>query len=132
MPKRCAEQFRSEPLSSDDMKQALRLVGSYNAFEGDKVASALDRVQGEVSWYEFGREGSPVIYVHLPVWTNQQEKNCPDKRCDTSRSGPRETARRLEDDERELLVAKLRAVFSSVGASEIETVESNVLRVWWD
>ena len=87
--------FKSEPLSTDDMRQLLPLVEHYNGFAGAKVSEALEGLRGEISYYELGREGSPVLYVHLPYWTHQQEKNCPERRCDTARSGPRDQSRKL-------------------------------------
>jgi hypothetical protein len=116
--------FRSERLSTDDMKQVLPLVDSYNGFVGTKVAAALEPLRGRIMYYEFGREGSPVIYVHLPYWTSQQEQS----------SVPREAARKFDAAEHAALVEKVRTVFKNVAADEIGEADSSdhVIRVWWD
>jgi hypothetical protein len=116
--------FRSEALSTDDMKAVLPLVESYNGFVGAKVSEALERLRGEISYYEFGREGSPVIYVHLPYWAHQQEK----------KQGPQDVKRKLLPEEHTALVEKVRAVFKGVDADEIGPTSTgdHVIRVWWD
>ncbi|MES1146756.1 MAG: hypothetical protein ABUL52_00010, partial [Solimonas sp.] len=45
---------------------------------GKKVAEALTEFRGQVSAIEFGREGSPVLYIDLPYWTHQREEVNPD------------------------------------------------------
>jgi hypothetical protein len=117
--------FKTEALSTDDMKAVLPLVDSYNGFVGAKVSEAIERLRGEISNYEFGREGSPVIYVHLPYWTSQQEKNAASKGY---------LRRELTAAEHKALSEKVRAVFKSVDADEIDTVSysDHVIRVWWD
>jgi len=55
-------------------QELIRMVESYNNFEGKKVADALAEFRGTVSGVAFGREGSPVIYIDLPYWTHQREE----------------------------------------------------------
>jgi len=48
----------------------------------------------------FGREGSPVLYVHLPYWTHQREGPL-----------PRPQGSKITDQDSEQLVEELRRVF---------------------
>ncbi len=80
-------EFRTECLSTSLMQQALRLVPEYNAFEGPKIADGIEKLRGEIMCWQFGREGSPVIYMQLPYWLSQAEKACPARHDSIRRSG---------------------------------------------
>lgn len=45
--------------------QALRLIGDYNAFDGEAVAQAVAPFLDVVQEAEVGRESSPVLYLTL-------------------------------------------------------------------
>ncbi len=49
----------------DQLQQAIKNVGDYNAFNGAAVAKAFASIKQLVYSAEFGREGSPVLYLHL-------------------------------------------------------------------
>ena len=102
-------------------QQLIRMVESYNNFEGRKVADALTEFRGAVSGIAFGREGSPVIYIDLPYWTHQQEEM-------TVKS----TGQKIPEAETKKLVERLRGVFVGGLAADEFTFERNQVRVWWD
>lgn len=116
-----ATEFRTPRLRTSQARHLIRLVKSYNEFDGEKVAQALAKFEGRVSGVEFGREGSPVLYIELPYWTHQREGTI------LSEKGVR-----VSDEENEKLVQELRDVFvSSLKADEFSTRKRTV-RVWWD
>ena len=115
--------FRTEALTTDEAQAIMRLI-NYDDFDGVKVAEAIDQFRGKIVAYEFGREGSPVLYVKLPYWTHQ---------CEGSPKGKAGT--RIEDDENCLLVARLEdTLVSKLAASEFGPViaDKRMIRVWWD
>lgn len=126
--------FRTEALSTDVAEDAVMLVAEYNAFVGMKVAGALEQLRGDIMYYEFGRESSPVLYVHLPYWTSQQERSCPQNHCREGAWGDGQDARKLEPAEHAALVKRVRAAFQAAQADAIDPVmgDAHVLRVWWD
>jgi hypothetical protein len=102
-------------------QQLIRLVKSYNNFEGEKVAEVLGEFRGHVSAIEFGREGSPVLYVDLPYWTHQREESRLSGKGD-----------RIPDQENEILIRKLHQVFVGKLAADEFSVEGRRVRIWWD
>ncbi len=126
--------FRTEALSTDIARDAVQLVREYNAFAGVKVAAALEQLRGDIMYYEFGREASPVLHVHLPRWTHQQERSCPENHCREGEWGDREGARKLDAREHAALLRRVRAAFQAAQADEIGPVadDDHVLRIWWD
>ena len=56
-----------------ELADAIALVGSSNKFNGAKVSRAIGELhyRGCISSVEFGREYSPVVYIHLLFWTYQ-------------------------------------------------------------
>lgn len=116
-------QFLTPRLSTSQAAQLVRIVDEYGKFKGAAVGEAIARFAGRVSGIEFGREGSPVLYVHLPYWTHQRE-------------GPvgKGAGSRISDAEHAKLVAELRQVFvGELGAQEFGPDRSNsrTIRVWW-
>lgn len=97
------------------------MVGVYNAFNGPKVADALLRLRGKVSSIEFGREGSPVIYIELPYWTHQIEE--------TSISGQ---GTRISESESAALASEIKRLFVTELKADEFSVESRRVRIWWD
>jgi hypothetical protein len=103
-------------------QQLIQMVVSYNNFEGKKVAEALTEFRGHVSSVQFGREGSPVIYIQLPYWTHQQEE--------TRIKG--QEGKCIPGSVTDKLVERLRHVMVEKLAADEFTVEYNRVRVWWD
>jgi hypothetical protein len=54
--------FRTEELTTDEAQAVMKLI-NYDDFDGVKVAEAIGQFKGQIAAYEFGREGSPVLYV---------------------------------------------------------------------
>jgi hypothetical protein len=116
--------FRTDEMTTEDTQAVLRIVDEYNDFSGKKVADAIGQFRGRISSYEFGREGSPVLYIRLPYWTHQQEG-----------AAPGSSGRRIDDAENEALISLLRDVFvTKLGADEFEVdqIQGRKFRVWWD
>jgi hypothetical protein len=115
--------FLTPSLRTTQAQKLIALVPSYNNFSGPKVAEALGQFAGRVSSIEFGREGSPVIYVQLPNWTHQREMF-------TGAEGIV-----ISDDQNMKLVMELREVFlNQLKADEFGVMpySNRVVRIWWD
>jgi hypothetical protein len=98
----------------------IKLVKQYNEFEGEKVAAAVLQLRGKVSGIEFGRDGSPVLFIELPYWTHQREE--------TLIEG---MGTKIEDNENDQFVAQLKQVFvTELKASEF-SARGRRIRVWW-
>lgn len=126
--------FRTDALNTDIAKDAVQRIKQYNAFAGVSVAGALEQLRGDIMYYEFGREASPVLYVHLPHWTHQQERSCPANHCREGAWGADDDARKLDASEHAALLQRVRAAFQAAHADTIDPVMGNdhVLRIWWD
>jgi hypothetical protein len=116
-------QFLTPRLSTAQAAQLVSVVAEYGKFKGPLVAEGIKRFAGRVSGVEFGREGSAVLYFHLPHWTHQRE-------------GPvtKGAGTRIGDEEHARLVAELRRVFvGELGAQEFgpDRANSRTIRVWW-
>lgn len=99
----------------------IKLVKQYNEFEGEKVAAAVQSLRGKVSGIEFGRDGSPVLFIELPYWTHQREETL------TEGMGTK-----LEDKENDQFVAQLKHIFvTELRASEF-SVRGRRVRIWWN
>lgn len=82
---------------------AIRSIGDYNAFDGDQVADALDKVLPEdrsITTISVGREGSPVIYVG-PFYPGDP-------------------------------AAAVKNALRDVHADELDMTKHRELRAWWD
>jgi hypothetical protein len=98
----------------------IRLVKQYNEFEGERVAEAVQQLRGKVSGVEFGRDGSPVLFVELPYWTHQREEML------TEGMGVK-----ISDAENEKFIAELKSVFvEKLKATEF-SVKGRRVRIWW-
>jgi hypothetical protein len=113
--------FLTPRLRTVQAEQLVRLVGDYNNFNGQKAADALLQLRGKVSGVEFGREGSPVIYIELPFWTHQREE--------TAWSGQ---GTRISDSESAALVSEIRQLFVNQLKADEFSVEKRRVRIWWD
>jgi len=114
-------EFLTPQLRTSQASALIRLVKQYNEFDGERVAAAVEKLRGRVSGVEFGREGSPVLYIELPYWTHQREETA------SSEKGVR-----ISDAENDKLIAELKQVFvDELSADEFSTNRRRV-RVWWD
>lgn len=116
-------QFLTPQLSTRQASELITLVPEYGQFHGAAVAEALLRFSHRVSGVQFGREGSPVLYIDLPYWTHQRE-------------GPlsKGAGERISEEENEKLVQELRQVFvGELNAEEfsIDLIRKRTIRIWW-
>ena len=49
----------------NELIDAISLIKSYNEFEGEKVSSFLKRYKDAIDYIAFGREGSPLLLLHI-------------------------------------------------------------------
>jgi hypothetical protein len=116
-------QFLTPLLGTEQASHLIELVEEYRTFRGKPVAAAIRLLAGRVSGVEFGREGPPVVYIHLPHWTHQREGPI------TSGAGTR-----IPDDEHAKLVEELRSIFvGQLGAQEFSSdqIQKHRIRIWW-
>jgi hypothetical protein len=116
-------QFLTPTLSTRQASELVLLVPEYGHFKGAAVAKGIQGFAGRVSGVAFGREGSPVLYVHLPYFTHQREGPM-----------PRPPGSKISDQENEQLVKELRKVFvEELGAEEFgpDSINPRVIRIWW-
>ena len=117
-------EFLTDDLDTDTAKAVVALVRSYNAFQGEKVAAALERFCGRVSRYRFGRSRSPLLHVDLPYWTGQREGQPPGERGE-----------RIDAAAHLAIVEELRRVFvNELGADSFgaDQISERTLHVWWN
>ena len=114
--------FRTDELTTDEAQAVVKLI-NYDEFDGVKVAEAIGQFRGKIASYEFGREGSPVLYVNLPAWTHQREGASRGK----SKS-------RIDDAENDSPIAMFDALATTLKASEFGAVneDKRKLRIFWD
>ena len=112
-------EFLTPRLRTAQAAQLVRLVKQYNNFDGERVASAVASLRGRVAGVEFGREGSPVLYLELPYWTNQREEA----------KGPGEKIAATENDH---FVAELRTLFLDELKADEFSARGRRVRIWWD
>jgi len=58
----------------DELIEAISLVKSYNEFEGEKVSSFLKKYKNIIDYLAFGREGSPLILLHIRKGFEEKDK----------------------------------------------------------
>jgi hypothetical protein len=116
-----ATAFLTPFLRTTQAAPLIRLVKEYNEFNGERVAAAVEKLRGRISGLEFGREGSPVLYIELPHWTHQREE------AETNVQG-----NRITDAENDRLVEELRQVFVGDLKADEFGVDGRRVRVWWD
>jgi len=114
--------FKTEGVNTDDAVELVMGIGSYNDFEGQRVTESMQKFKGKVMYWEVGREGSPVIYVHLPFFLNQQEGFVGENR-------------RIIDDENIKLIEELKKEFVDTALADefnVTDYSDRVVRIWWD
>ena len=114
-------EFLTPRLRTSQAAPLIRLVKRYNEFDGERVANAVSGLKGRVAGVEFGREGSPVLYIELPFWTHQREE-----------APPTEKGTKISDAQMEALVNELRALFIDQLKADEFSVNRRRVRVWWD
>jgi hypothetical protein len=114
-------EFLTPRLRTSQAAPLIRLVETYNEFKGKEVANAVEALKGRVSGVEFGREGSPVVYIELPYWTHQREE--------TLHAG---SGTRISDEETERFIEELRATFVHHLKADEFSVRQRRVRIWWN
>jgi hypothetical protein len=105
--------FTTEPLPANEAAELARMVKGYNEYNGELVAHTILEVADvwksdfQQVTFSFGRESSPVLYIHCPYWKSQTE--------------------RFEN--REKLIALTKTILSAANADEITDSISGV-RAW--
>ena len=96
----------------------------YNEYKGVKVANAFNKIKEQVQKAYFGREGSPVLYLHVVQfdWENDElVVRSPERMAE--------------------VVAEIKKAFSRTKADEFDVeIEKNrdgievpaIIRLWWD
>jgi hypothetical protein len=114
-------EFLTPTLRTSQAAPLIRLIKKYNEFDGVRVAAAVEKLKGRISGIEFGREGSPVLYIDLPYWSHQREE-----------APPNEKKAKISDAENDRLVDEIKVLFvSQLKAYEFSTKGRRV-RIWWD
>lgn len=117
--------FLTQELSTTEAQAVLPVVQQYNAFQGDKVAAALEQFRGKVTGWKFGRANSPILIAVLPYWTHQVEELRPGGKSGT----------RIPEEEHQALIEKLQHVFiDNLGADKFESTDdsNHEFSAWWD
>jgi len=113
----CSIDFKTREMNSKAILEIVKLVKLYNEFNGEKVAKAIEKIN-EV-WnnsyqlgYSFGREGSCVLYIHLPYWKTEIEK--------------------YTEEERQERIDKSLSILKEVKPDELWNTDKSTIRAWWD
>ena len=116
-----ALEFKTDSLTPEEASEVAKVVSSYNEYRGKAVAEAILKLRGKVSSVEFGREFSPVLYVHMPFWTHQV-------------AGSKEISGRIfTESENKANVDFVMSVLKKVKPDELDYDSStNTIRAWWD
>src|SRR5688500_18283918 len=66
--------FKTNDLLADEACEIVKMVKRFNAYNGEQVAEVNKKVAAlwpsthQHVTFQFGREYSPVLYVHFPYW----------------------------------------------------------------
>jgi len=118
--------FRTTLVDTDTAKELVDIEGQVNNFYPERVKAVMNKLRGKVSGYELGRDGTPLIYVYLPYWTNQREYN------------REKVNREINAAERESLVKLVIKLFKEEALADscyqlsYRNTKLNIVRVWWD
>jgi hypothetical protein len=115
--------FRTETFANyETFAAALAMVPGYNNFDGPAVAKRFKSLWPELMSVKFGREGSPVLYVQVPYWSNQVYAK-------TMCVAPV----MLTDQERANLAALVQSAGNALEADENSyDAQAGTVRLWWD
>jgi len=61
--------------SLNEVKAVLDGFGGWDNYVPDKILEAMTTIWPEVSSVQMGVEGSPVIYIQIPLWLSQIRRN---------------------------------------------------------
>lgn len=115
--------FRTESFRNyETFAAALAMVPRCNNFDGAAVAKRFKSLWPELMSVKFGREGSPVLYVQVPYWSNQvyAKTMCVEPV-------------KLTDQERANLAALVQSAGNALEADENSYDDkSGTVRLWWD
>ena len=116
-------EFFTDLMPTNEIQELVGLVKSYNAFEGERVAQAIERFGGRVRGWRFGRSGSPALEVELPYWTHQVEG-----------VSPQTEGVVISDVDHESLLQELSELAHTLDADACETTDErrHTVRIWWD
>jgi len=127
--------FRVDAHNVATFNECVWAIGGYNAFDPATVTDRLGEVlPGCASGTEIGREGSPVIYVHVPFHTHQAMAG------DIAQGD----GERIPEEERETMAARVMLAGRQAGADEydVQLVPADAspgianavigVRLWWD
>jgi hypothetical protein len=102
-------------MQADEANEVVKVVKGHNRFNGEELSKVIKEIAKlwpsthQQVTFSFGRESSPVLYVHFPYWKS--------------------TAERFEN--REDLIKKSLALLKSCEPDELDEVFAG-LRAWWD
>ena len=103
--------FLTDGLTTSDVQAVLPIVTSYNEFDGEKVATAIEQFRGKVKCWRFGRAGSPLLMAALPYWSHQAES--------APLGSPAGT--RITNESNQALIEEMRKIFLlKLGADKFE------------
>lgn len=69
--------FRVQTGDLETFRACVHAIGAYNDFRPAAVSLRLGGIFGQCECMEVGREGSPVIYAHLPFWVRPARRPRP-------------------------------------------------------
>jgi hypothetical protein len=98
-------EFRTAPLPPRALPALLALVGFYNRFDGAKIAAALAPLAQDLAQVQFGREGSPVLYLRFSATSAK---------------------------DRQAALERVKEALLRVHADELHLQPDGSLRAWWD
>jgi hypothetical protein len=120
-----SHEFLTQVLTTTEVQAVLPEVQQYNAFNGEKVAAAIERFRGKVSGWKFGCAGSPLLIAVLPYATHQIEEMPP-----AGKSGTR-----ISEESHEALIHEMQKMFiEDLDADKFEKNDdsNHVFGAWWD
>jgi len=108
----------------ESLSEAIQIVGQYNGFNPEKVAEELMKLhkEGAIMDIEFGRESSPVMYIHLPYWKNQS----------SNAKYPIKNNRMYTNEEINHFENLIKKMGYKTSVDEINESSYHTYRLWWD
>lgn len=105
-----------------ELADAIEQIQSYNNFRGPDLACQLQYLhqKGYIMNARFGREGSPVIYIKPPYWTNQAS------------NGQRDSKRPYSEAERNEMKTEILKSLKRLDPDELNDTGLYGIRAWWD
>lgn len=105
-----------------ELADAIEQIQSYNNFRGSRLACQLHYLhhKGYLMEAKFGREGSPVIYLSPPYWSNQ-----------TSNS-KEEKGTQYSELERARMKNEILRSLKRLEPDELDDTGLYGIRAWWD